>query len=393
MLVRALTQSLKIISIAALTILVVVGAFGFFDYWTDRQQSELIGRPVTLTISEEDDGGAVAERLVDAGLVRSEFYFSTRFRFSGDDLRPGTYTLRHGMSVVEIIDTISLPRADDPDSTVAAAPQPISVTFIEGQRIEQYAEALVDAGWPGDPEAFIRLARTPLNLSGWDFLERMPSGASLEGFLFPDTYTFGSDATAQDVINLMLGTFDARFSNDMRQQARASGMSVYEVVTVASIVEREVVVPEESAVVAGLYLNRLDEGMLLQADPTLQYVVGTAEDWWPVLDTRLIEQSRGTPYDTYTDAVPGLPFGPISNPGLRSLQAVLNPEEHGYIFMVARNDGSGTHAFTDSLAEHERNICEYNPGFEICVQDGGNPTTVLLEIVPRDPMWSGRRAA
>ena len=368
MLVRTLTQSLKIVTILALTVAVVAGSVGFFDYWTDRAQSDEIGRPVIITITEEDDSGSVADKLTDAGLVQYGWYFETRFRFSGDEFRPGTYTLRHGMSVADIIDAISVPTEEDPPEVQSAeAPVALEVAFIEGQRIEQYAETLVEAGWPGDPQEFINLARNPVDTERWDFLEDMPEGGSLEGFLFPDTYTIGSDASAQDVIDLMLTNFDTRFTDEMRQQAEASGMTIYEAVTLASIVEREAAVPEERATVAGLYLNRLEAGMELQADPTLQYIVGTPEDWWPVLDTELLEQANGSPYDTYPpDAVPGLPFGPISNPGLRSIQAVLTPEEHDYIYMMAKGDGSDTHAFATTLEEHETNICTYDPDAEVC---------------------------
>lgn len=368
MLVRVLTQSLKIFTILALTVAVIAGSVGFFDYWTDRQQPEEIGRPVTITITEEDDGATVADKLTDAGLVQYGWYFESRFRFSGDEFRPGTYTLRHGMSVAEIIDAISVPTEDDPPELQSAeAPQALEVTFIEGQRIEEYAQTLVEAGWPGDPGEFIELARNPVDTDRWDFLEGMPADASLEGFLFPDTYTIGTDASAQNVIDLLLSTFDTRFTDEMRDQAEANGMSIYEVVTLASIVEREAAVPEERATVAGLYLNRLDAGMVLNADPTLQYVVGTPDEWWPVLDTELLEQAKGTPYNTYDAAdAPGLPFGPISNPGLRSIQAALTPEEHDYIYMMAKGDGSGTHAFTNDLAEHEENICTYDPDAESC---------------------------
>lgn len=383
MLVRALTQSLKIISILALTLIVLVGSVGFFDYWTDRQRSELIGRPVTISITEDDDVGSVAEKLTDADLVKYGWMFEMRFRFAGDELRPGTYTLRHGMSAGEIIEAISIPSDIAVDEEeVLEGPTALQVTFVEGQRIEQYAQTLVEAGWPGDPEEFIRLAQDPVNTGQWDFLEGMPEGASLEGFLFPDTYTIGSNASAQEVIDYMLSNFDARFTDQMRDQADAMDMSIYEVVTLASIVEREAAVPEERATVAGLYLNRLDSGMILNADPTLQYVVGTPQDWWPVLDTEMIEAARGTPYNTYDEAdAPGLPFGPIANPGIRSLQAVLMPEEHDYIYMMAKGDGSGTHAFSDNLAEHEQNICTYDPDAEICGgQDAGN--VVLLALAP-----------
>jgi len=367
-LVRVVTQTLKILSILVVSGVVLVGSVGFFNYWSDRTRAEDLGRPVTLTVSAADDGGDVADKLTDSDLVKYGVYFETRLRFSGNDLQPGTYTLRKGMSTSEIIDMVTVSTATDDTAEAqdpAAAPSTeLQVTFVEGQRIEEFAATLQEAGWTGDPQAFIDAARNPANVESWDFLADLPEGASLEGFLFPDTYTIPSNAAAQDVIDYMLTNFDTRFSDEMRQQAGAQGLSIYEVVTLASIVEREAVVPEERATIAAVYLNRLDSGTQLQADPTKQYAVGTSEDWWPELNTELIEQAESSPYDTYI--VEGLPPGPIANPGLRALQGILDPDDVDFLYMVAKDDGSDTHAFTNDLEEHEENICTYDPDAEIC---------------------------
>jgi UPF0755 protein len=162
-------------------------------------------------------------------------------------------------------------------------------------------------------------------------------------------------------------------------------MSIFEVVTLASIVEKEAAVEEERVVIAGLYLNRIEEGMPLQADPTIQYVVGTSDDWWPQLNTALIEQAANDPYNTYNPEVTGLPPGPIANPGIRAIQAVLNPDDNDYLYMQAKNDGSNTHAFTSSLEEHEQNICTYNPESEICGGGSGDePADIDLAWIMPD---------
>lgn len=386
MLVRVLTQSLKIISIVGLALIVVVGSVSFFDYWTDRERPEEIGRPVTITVVEDDDGTTLADKLSDAELINSGFYFETRFRFSADDLQPGTYTLRHGMSVSEIIDAVSVPGEVEPDATISAPGEAIRVTFIEGQRIEQHAQTLADAGWEGDPQEFIAAAYTPANPGQWDFLGDLPEGGSLEGFLFPDTYDIPSNDSAQNVIDRMLNNFDNQFDDSMRQAASEQGLSEFDVVTMASIVEREAAVEEERVTIAGLYLNRLDQGMALQADPTIQYAVGTADDWWPLLGQDLIDQAFDQPYNTYNqDLNPGLPPGPIANPGLRALQAVLQPEDHEYLFMQAREDG--THAFATNLAEHEENICTYSPESPICTNGAA---TINLVLAPVDAVADRR---
>jgi len=378
---------LKIISVLVVSGVVAVGGLAFFDYWTDRAQSEDVGRPETIEVTADDDGSTLSDKLTDAGLVKYGVYFETRMRFSGAELQPGTYTLRHGMSVNEIITAITVPEEGETaaaDSDAADQPAPaeaIQVTFIEGQRIEEYATTLVDAGWTGDPQAFIDLANSPpADPDQWSFLADLPEGQGLLGFLFPNTYTIPANAAPQDVIDYMLSTFDEQFTSDMRQQADAAGMSIFEVVTVASIVEREAGVPEERPTIAAVYLNRLEQGEQLQADPTKQFAVGTPEDWWPQLNGELIAEATNSPYDTYI--IEGLPPGPISNPGLRSIQGVLQPDDVDYIYMVGKNDGSNTHAFTNSLEEHEQNICTYDPDAEICGGANRDERNLSLAIQP-----------
>lgn len=396
--VRVLTQSLKIVAVLIASGLVVIGSVAFFDFWTEREQSDEIGRPVTIEVTDVDDGGTLSDKLTDAGLVRYGIWFETRYRFSGAELQPGTYTLRKGMSVGEIIDAITVPdegeqtaqEGDDAASQEAPA-EAIEVTFIEGQRIEEYAASLVEAGWTGDPQAFIDLASTRADPETWSFLASVPEDQGLLGFLFPDTYTFRANAAPQDIIDYMLSQFDAQYTTEMRQQTDASGMSIYEVVTVASIVEREAAVEEERTTIAAVYLNRLEQGEQLQADPTKQFAVGTAEEWWPQLDGDLIAQATESPYDTYI--IEGLPPGPISNPGIRSIQGVLQPDDVDYIYMVSKNDGSDTHAFTNSLEEHEQNICTYDPDADICGgadQTGAGVAVIDIRSAGRPP---GVRAA
>lgn len=354
---RVLTQSLKIISIAAMALVVILGSIGFFDYWRDRTQSEQLGRPVTVQIAEEDDAGTVSDKLTDAELVRYGFYFETRLRFGTGELLPGTYTLRRGMSVPDIIDSITVEGTGAEGETAEEAPVPIEVTLVEGQRAEEFAQVLEEAGLEGGAQAFMAAVNDPGNREQWDFLEDLPEGRNVEGYIFPDTYMFGSNASADEVLDIMLGNFDARFTPELRQQVEASGRSIHDVVTVASIVEREAAVADERPEVAAVYLNRIQQGMQLQADPTTQYAVGTPEEWWPRLtDEALVSES---PYNTYI--AEGLPPGPISNPGLASLQAVVEPAQVDYLFFVAKNDGSETHVFTNNYEEHQQNICTYIP--------------------------------
>jgi UPF0755 protein len=383
-LVRILTQSLKIITIIVVAVVAVAGAVWFFDYWRDRDPSE-VGRPVVLEITQEDDSGSVAEKLQDGEMIRFPLYFETRMRFEDVDLRPGIYTLRKGMSVPEIIETITVEAVATGNESPEAGgdAQVIEVTLIEGQRAEQFGEAIEAAGYPNGYQVFMDALANPNVRQGWDFLEDVPADASLEGFLFPDTYTFTTDYTGEDMVSLMLENFDATVSEQTRESFADQGLSIYEAITVASIVEREAAVAEERPTIAAVYLNRLnqDEPMLLNADPTVQYAVGGPGNWWPApLTNEQLEVD--SPYNTYLHE--GLPPGPIANPGIASIQAVGQPADVDYLFFFALQDGSGEHVFATTYEEHQANVCEISP--EAC--DGASmPMPVDTQVAMLDDRW------
>lgn len=369
-LIRIVTQSLKIVSILIVAVVMIGGSVAFFDYWSDRSDASDLGAAVRVEITEEDDSGSVSEKLTDRDLIRWGWYFEGSMRISGDDLNPGTYVLRKGMSVNEIIDVItvagSADEEDEPETSSEGTADELNITFIEGQRIEEFAITADEAGLPGGSEAFLEAAANPANRTGFDFLADVSEDTSLEGFLFPDTYRLPPGGTADDLIFQMLANFDIRFNAEMRQQTASQNLTISEVVTLASLVEREAAVATERPVVAAVYLNRIEAGMSLDADPILQYNVGDQGDgeWWPTLDTELLAEGKASGFDTYSE--PGLPPSPIANPGLASIQAVLDPEDVTFLFFVAKNDGSGEHVFADTLEEQSANICQYNPEFEEC---------------------------
>lgn len=375
--VRILSSLLKVASIGVLAVVLAGGSVWFFNYWQDGQRSAEIGRPVTVEITDEDDSGTVADKLTESDLVRYGFYFETRMRFSGVELSPGVYTLRIGMSVPEIINVITLEdtgsSSAEAESEGTSAPQSFQVTFIEGQRIEENAAVLEAAGMPNGAADYIAAAKDVDSFrASYRFLQGVPQGGTLEGFLFPDTYTVGQNATVSDVIGLQLSNFEAKFTPEMVAQAKADKMSVYEAVTLASVVEREAAIPEERPQIAAVYLNRIDQDMPLQADPIQQYGVGTPEAWWPTLNTALLEQSKTTAYDSYNTE--GLPPGPIANAGFAALQAVLQPADVNYLFFVTTGDESGAHVFSTTYDEHLENMCREHPEYEDCGGSGlGQP--------------------
>jgi UPF0755 protein len=244
----------------------------------------------------------------------------------------------------------------------------VSITVLEGWRFEQTADYLTKAGVLSDPaggEAYRSLAASAASIDPerYPFLRARPEGASLEGYLFPDTYEIpATNATAVDVLTRQLDTFAERVL-PRYEEARASGatdLSLHQVLTLASIVEREAVVREERPTIAGVYLNRLAQGIKLDADPTVQYAMGyqpATAQWWKTPVTLDEYTSVINPYNTYLNT--GLPPGPIAAPGLSSIEAVLNPARHNYLYFVAVADGTGRHVFAETYEEHLQNVAEY----------------------------------
>ncbi len=299
---------------------------------------------ITFTIEEGETASTVAARLEELGLVTDSNLFSLYMRYHKIDslLEAGDYDLSPNMTMIEIAQSLQHARVDE-----------MVVTVPEGWRAEQVAEMLTTNGIM-DGEEFMALARDGGDFH-YEFLgERSGGQPALEGFLFPETYRISTKATAADLIERMLNTFDRRFTPEMRQEAASKGLTMYQVVILASIVEREAVIPDERPIIASVYLNRLGTDMLLNADPTVQYALGYQPNsglWWKT-PISLEEYSLvDSPYNTYLYG--GLPPGPICSPGLSSIQAVVRPAQTDYLYFVGKGDGS--HIFARTYEEHIRN--------------------------------------
>jgi UPF0755 protein len=285
----------------------------------------------------------VSQNLEDHNLVADAEVFRRTVQYSGADadIQVGTYVLSRSMTMEEIME--KLQRGLLPSETVVT---------VEGWRLEQIAAALEEKGIT-TADAFVAAATQSFAAaSEFPYLAERQAGASegLEGFLFPDTYQLVSGTAPSDVIQVMLRNFDWRLTPELRAEAEAQGMSIFEVVTLASIVEREAVVAEERPMIASVFLNRLEQGMPLQADPTVQYAIGcnaeTGECWPQLLRDDL--NAVQSPYNTYL--VPGLPPGPICSPGIASIRAVLEPADTEYLYFLATE--GGRHLFSETYEEH-----------------------------------------
>ncbi len=305
--------------------------------------------PLTFVVEPGETAGDVAGRLEEAGLVSDAELFRRYLQYEGLDagLEAGTFTLRQTMTIPEIAQALQ-----------SGQRQEQVLTVREGLRLEEVAAEV--AAQTGIPEAeFLALVTSGWREAGFDgygFLAPLPSTATLEGFLFPDTYRLPEEATAYDVVARMLATFDERVTGQMRLAAANQGLTVYEMVTLAAIVEREAVVADERPIIAGVYSNRLDAGWLLNADPTVQYALGFQADtaqWWK-RPLYLEDLEVDSPYNTYRYA--GLPPGPICSPGLASIQAAAEPATTDYFYFLANcHTDDGSHLFAVTEEEHYAN--------------------------------------
>ena len=299
---------------------------------------------VLVTVLEGESVREVGERLEEEGVVSSAILFRIMVALEGYEgqLVAGDYELEKGMPTVQVIDRLR-----------RGITSPLVVTVREGVRAEEIADIMQRQGVV-NRQAFLEAIQGSYDFA---FLRNKPLSANLEGYLFPDTYFFGRTTTAEDAVKQMLENFDKKFSQELRQEAANLGLSVHTVVTLASIVEREAQVAEERPIIAGVFLRRLRLGIPLEADPTVQYALGNDPEsvaeygyWKKELTQEDLEVD--SPYNTYRRM--GLPPGPIANPGLDSIVAVVRPAQTNYLYFVAKPDGS--HAFAETLEEHLSNV-------------------------------------
>ncbi len=219
------------------------------------------------------------------------------------------------------------------------------VTLVEGWTLEETARHLADQGF-GEYDELTREMRSPEGIADLD-----QEASDLEGYLYPDTYSFARGTPEREVVGTLVRTFRGRFDSEILPLLEADdGRSVRQLVTLASIVEKEAGLNEERPLIAGVFANRIRRGIALHADPTVIYALKLLGRWDG--NIRRPDLELDSPYNTYR--YPGLPPGPIASPGLASLEAAARPAEVPYLYFVSRNDGS--HVFATTLAEHNRNV-------------------------------------
>ncbi len=308
-----------------------------------------IGESVTFEIEPGMHSTAVTKKLEQSGLIRSSLIFSyyLRYKDEGSRFQAGEYELTPGMTLDDMIEKFNT------GDTIPI--EMVRFTVPEGMTVAQMAEEFSSQGLI-QQEEFLRLVSEPQNFMATS-IQDIPADGDymhwLEGYLFPETYEIVKEGFSEQVmVQRMLEELDHKLEElpeDWPQQLEKLGLTFHEVMTVASLIEREVILDEERPIVAGVIYNRLEIGQKLQIDATVQYALGEHKDRVIYEDLEIDH-----PYNTYLYA--GLPPGPIAAPGLASIQAALYPEESPYFYYVTKKDGSQEHLFAETYAQHLANI-------------------------------------
>jgi UPF0755 protein len=305
-------------------------------------------------VDQGDSAATIGRKLEQSGVIDSARLFRVLASLMGvgAKLEAGDYEFHKGESAMVAVQRIS--------QGITASR---IVTVPEGLRAEEIG-ALLERNGVVSAGDFRNALAGQYTAS---FLETLPPGSGLEGFLFPATYGLPTQIAPHQIVQQLVAAFDERYRAQIQPLLAASNLSLHDAVTLAAIVEREAQLPEERPIIASVFLNRLAAGMPLQADPTVQYALGSdpasaAQFGYWKRDLTLADLAIDSPYNTYVHA--GLPPGPIANPGLDSILAVLKPAQTGYLYFVARPNGS--HAFAATLEEHQRNVCEIDPSRPEC---------------------------
>jgi UPF0755 protein len=287
---------------------------------------------------------SIATRLEEVGLIRSATAFQDYLIYTGLDtsIQAGEYALSPSLSIVGIARELQ-----------NATPEQITFVILPGWRMEEIAASLLTSGLNITPDDFLDEADSPPHR-----LDFLPVSASTEGFLYPDTYIIPRETMAKELVAEFLRNFSLHLTANIRGGFADQDLDIYQAVTLASIVQREAVVAEEQPQIASVFINRLEAGMKLDTDPTVQYALGynTSQGTWWTNPLSKADLEIDSPYNTYL--YKGLPPGPIANPSLSALQAVAFPAETPYYYFRARCDGSGLHTFAITFEEHLQNGCD-----------------------------------
>ncbi len=332
------------IPVILVAVIVVLALAGTGILLSDSTGIDIDTDSVSLEITEGSGPSSVARMLKDKGVIKYPLLFKIQSKLGGYDggFQPGALTVSDGMSYSQILDLIITPNRGS-----------VKVVIPEGYEVKQIAQKLDEAGLVGWQDFY-----AALNPQDYDyrFLKDLPQrDGVMEGYLFPATYEIPYGMSAHDIIDLMLSAFNNQFKDEYYSKAQEMGMSVDEIVTMASIIEREAGDGEKPKV-SGVFYNRLKSNMKLQSCATVQYILGERKPVLSISDTQI-----DSPYNTYKYS--GFPAGPICNPGIESIEAALYPElTDAYYFVLGKN---GEHIFSKTYEEHLAAMDSSDPAMSV----------------------------
>lgn len=342
---RHLTSFAKGLIVLVVAVIVGAGMFSAANRLMNPPEEELIlsGTTVSVTIPQGASTEDIANILKENKLIGSVFGFKLTSKLEGFDgtYKQGTYNVDTGMTKRQIMELFQ-------SGKIA---QDLKLMIPEGYTVKQIAEKTEEIGLC-TAEAFISEVNN--GTFDYDFLKDLPEREyRLEGYLFPDTYFLAETMTAHDVIDLMLKRFDQMYTDEYRSAVESSGKTLDEIVILASMVEKEIKLPEERSRAAGVMYNRLRDGITLGIDATVLYAVGKTSGELTKDDLDI-----DSPYNTRKNY--GLPLGPISNPGEASFKAALYPEEHNYLYYVVEAVGKDNHVYCETYDDFLAAKAAYN---------------------------------
>ncbi|WP_337589391.1 endolytic transglycosylase MltG [Paenibacillus contaminans] len=337
-----------IVILIILTLFALAGAGGYYYVWSQLQPVTRADQPIRISIPPGTGTNEIAATLEEKGMIKNStlFVYYLRYKKQGSRFQAGEYDMKPGLTLDEIIGKLNQ------GETVKE--EVIRFTIPEGFTVQQIAERLGEQGIV-DVAGFVAMTNERRDLpDSWtsDIPDKPEIKHRLEGYLFPETYEMKKTSTPEDILNRLVSEWDRKLAElpaDWKAKLEERGLTFHQLLTIASLVEREVVVEEERAVVAGVIYNRIAKKMPLQIDATVQYVLDKPKE--RLLEKDLLVES---PYNTYK--INGLPPGPIASPSLSSIKASLYPEKTNYLFYVTKKDGTQGHLFAETFEEHKKNI-------------------------------------
>lgn len=326
--------------------IIIIPIIGIMNYkYSIKTPFNMRGENIIFVVKKGDGVKQIAANLVSAKIIGSDLFFGIYAKNNNlqTKFQAGEYELSSKMDMREIADILASGKVIRKEK---------DLKFIEGWTTREMDAYLTKLNIVKDGDLLNYSQNEVNNLkSGFDFLSELPKNASLEGFLFPDTYRVYENAKLDNIVKKMLSNFDNKLTSEMRADIKKQGKNIYEIITMASLIEKEVKSYDDKRMVSGIFWNRIKNGQALESCATLAYILGVNKKQYTYEDTKI-----DSPYNSYMNR--GLPPGPISNPSINAIKAAIYPIDNDYVFFLSRFDNGET-VFSKTYDEHLRNKAKY----------------------------------